>query len=228
MKEPFALQVAVVVLLLLAGIVCIPLPGGGMLFHRLTGRATESPSTPVPSVPTTIAAVPIAVVPVSPPPAHVSSTRFQEELAFTEDTASSTEAWTRGMVGGRTSWRDNKSGMIWGPRLDMTLTDFSDTALKAAQERCRTEEPQGSWALPTAAEFDIAKVNGLLKTDDGARHRWISYIDVNGLILPAGRGYIPVAEEKEFSVRCVGRSPAAPAEGYSQTTNEITLKAMAE
>lgn len=229
MKQPFALQVAVVALLLLAGIACIPLPEGGMLFHRLTGCVPESRSMPVLSAPPAVETMPAAIVPAPPlPPASVSSARFVAELPFKGEADTSGSGWTPGTVDGKAAWRDNASGMIWGPRLDVSLQEFSETSLKTARERCASEYPQGSWALPTAAEFDIAKVNGLLKADDNARHRWITYMDLNGLTLPAGRGYIAVSVEKDFSVRCVGRSASAPAEGYGQTTAEITMKAMAE
>lgn len=234
MKSSFGLQVGVVCLIVLVGALCFPLPDGRLLIERLAGIAPDT-HTPVsrgtvPDKTAPLVSMPAFVAPPPPrPPAPVVSKRFAAPLPFVEDGSRSTDAWSYGTVEGREAVRDNRSWMIWGPRLDLRLASFDGDGLKTASDTCAKEPPAGSWSLPTAAEFDLAKVNGILQADKNARHRWIAVMVMPPDIrLPAGRGYVPAAEEKEFSVRCIGRSADAPAEGYPEVDNEITLKAMAE
>lgn len=228
-KEPFALQVAIVLLLLVAGVLCIPLPDGGLLFHHLTGHAPE-PDNVVTARATPVPPPVYNVTQSTAPPPHTSSARFRDELPFTEAAGGTTDGWTKGAVNGKPAWRDDKSGMIWGSRLDMSLSSFSSADLNKAKRACAAEAPRGSWSVPTAAEFDLAKVNGILEVevDADAKHRWLSTMDMPNLTLPALRGYVAVSGEKTISVRCIGRSPSAPVNGYKQVGNDITLKAYAQ
>ena len=227
MKDRFALQVAVVVILLVAGVLCIPVPEGGILLNRLTGHPPAREETAaIRATPEPVATY--DVKDRTPPPPHTSSARFKDALSFSESDAAPGQAWTKGTVNGKTAWRDNKNGMIWGPKLDVALTSFSNADLEKAKDACAAEEPRGSWAVPTAAEFDLAKVNGILNADADARHRWLAAMELPNMTMPAVRGYVPVAQEKQISVRCIGRSAAAPIDGYKQADNETTLKAMSQ
>lgn len=233
MKAPFWLQVTVVCLILVIGLLCLPVPEGGLMFQRLTGMKPGSGDAPVSRVRTVAQSEtppPTPAVMPQPEAPEGASDRFSQSLAFDEDESRSTDAWSAGTAGGKQAWRDNKSGMIWGPKLAMTLASFSETDMQRAMDACAEEYPEGAWALPSGAEFDIAKVGGILKADKDARHRWISFIVIPGMkqMLPAGRGYISVAKEKEFSVRCIARGKNAPANGYLATDNETTIKALAE
>jgi hypothetical protein len=232
MKSSFGLQVAVVCLILVIGALCFPMPDGRLLVQTLAGVTAEDKFTPAPrgTVPdksSPLVAMPAFVAPPPPrPPAPIASKRFRAPLPFVEEATRSTDAWSHGTVEGKNALRDNRSWMIWGPKLALSLPGFTAEDLKKAQEACRAEAPAGAWSLPTAAEFDLAKVNGILNADTDAKHRWIAQMVLPpDLLLPAGRGY---AREEDFSVRCIGRSADAPAEGYPEVSNEITLKAMAE
>lgn len=236
MKAPFWLQVAVVCLILVIGALCLPVPEGGLLVHRLSGLKPREPDV------RTVMPLETDYVPPSTPfdpsltpaprtPEDDALVRFSQTLDFEEDASRSTDAWSAGTAGGREAWRDNKSGMIWGPRLDLTLSSFSEENMNHAIDACAQEYPEGAWLLPSGAEFDIAKVNGILKADKDARHRWITFITIPPDIhhvMPAGRGYVPVSKEKHFSVRCIARGENAPANGYLTTDTETTIKALAE
>lgn len=240
MKAPFWLQVAVVCLILVIGTLCLPVPEGGLLVQRFTGQKPTGDYMPVSRVrtaqdaeaptPTTVADADARA------PAYVTIIhteeldRFASPLEFIIDESRSTDAWSAGTAGGKEAWRDNKSGMIWGPKLGLTLSSFSEEDMNRAIDACAKEHPEGAWLLPSGAEFDIAKVNGILKVDKDARHRWITFIVIPGMdhVMPAGRGYVPVSKEKHFSVRCIARGENAPANGYLAADNEITLKALAE
>ncbi len=226
MKASFKAQVAAVCGILAVGALCFPMPDGGLLVNRLFGK----PAQEVTVSETRIAPlIPYHAPQITPAPATPSITlRFHVVPEVVIDQSLSTENWTAGTVEGKTVWQDNQSGMIWGPRLGLSLSSFTNDDLKKAKEACAAETPADVWALPTAAEFDIAKVNGILKMDSDARHRWIGYQEFSGMELPSGRGYVAVSAEKDFSVRCVARSAKAPENGYAEAGNEVTLKAMAE
>lgn len=229
MKAPFWLQAAAVGLLLLIGALCLPLPEGGIVLDRILGQPPAGSFTtlkPRPAV--TQSPLPS---PAPPPPALAATgpaDRFAATLDFAEDESRSTDAWSAGLAAGKPAWRDNRSGMIWGPRLDLAPLPYDNEGLQKAMDACAAEEPKGSWALPSAAEFDIAKVNGLLKMDKDAQHRWLAFTVIAGAQMPAGRGYVPVSEEKHFSARCIARSGKAPLGGYLAADSETTLKAMGE
>lgn len=232
MKSPFWLQVTVVCLILVIGLLCLPMPEGGLLFQRFTGmkpRSDDAPVMRVRTAPQSETPPPRAVMP-QPETPEGASDRFSQSLDFDEDKSRSTDAWSAGTAGGKQAWRDNKSGMIWGPKLDLAFSSFSEEDMKRAIDACAKQTPEGAWALPSGAEFDIARVNGILKTDKGAGRRWISFIVIPGMeqAMPAARGYAPVSKERHFSVRCIARGKTAPANGYLTTDNETALKALAE
>jgi hypothetical protein len=117
--------------------------------------------------------------------------------------------------------------MAWGPKLDLQLSGMTNYDLELAKSACQKETPLGSWSLPTAAEFDMAKVNGILRDTTGARHRWLTWQEVSpGIVIPSVRGYAPASAGEGYSVRCIGRTLGAPMDGYLTTDNETTLKAM--
>lgn len=225
MKDRFALQVAVVVILLVAGLLCIPVPEGGTLLNRLTGHPPAREETA--AIRATPEPVPTYDIRnTTPPPPHTPSARFKDALPFRPGAAAPGDAWTRGTVNGKTAWRDNKNGMIWGPKLKVTLASFTNADLEKAQDACAAEEPKGSWAVPTAAEFDLAKVNGILDAGADTGHRWLAAMELPSMTMGAVRGYVPLGQEIKISLRCIGRSSEAPIDGYKQTDMETTLKAM--
>jgi hypothetical protein len=243
-KAPFWAQVTAVVLIVVVGLLCLPTEDG-LLITRLTGTTPQRDRVP-PSSPSVVpvTAVPVeAVAPAStyaPVPAPVATpspssfpSRFSQALdlfpQYDDPLAPPQPAWVEAQKDGRTIWVDTASLMAWGPRLDAELTGMTKDDLDLARSFCDKEKPEGAWALPTAAEFDIAKVNGMLTFDKGARHKWLTWQEVPpALVIPSVRGYVPASAGENYSVRCIARTQHAPDNGYLQAGNEITLKALAE
>jgi len=225
-----------VVLILVICVLCFPMPGGGLLITRLSGTEYVPERAPAEAMPVEAMPVeaPVIAVAPSPPPVVVEAApRFTQGLdlfpEYDDPLAAPQPPWVEVARDGKTIWIDNASKMAWGPRLDVELSGMSQEDLDLARSFCEKEKPVGAWALPTAAEFDIAKVNGILKADSGAKHKWITWQQVPpALVIPSGRGYMPASPNEGFSVRCIARTLGAPENGYLQTDNETTLKAMSE
>lgn len=217
MAAPFKAQVAVVAGILVMTVLLL-------VYFTLPERKDDT-SSRIRVGGVTVVSAPGAQVRTAPTVAVVTS-RFLQPVEITPDAAQGVENWTAGTLEGKPVWLDNQSGMVWGPKLAMNVAGFTNTDLDQAKAACAAETPPDTWALPTAAEFDIAKVNGLLKADSDARHAWISYQTVSGLEIPSGRIYNGNQPERRYAVRCVARTDKAPVDGYPETTNEITLQAM--
>ncbi|MEZ0261598.1 MAG: hypothetical protein ACAH80_11355 [Alphaproteobacteria bacterium] len=244
-KGSFGAQVAAVVLILMICVLCFPVPGGGLLITRLTG--TDYVPEPAP-VATRVADAPVEapVIAASPPAvetAQSESSRFRqaldiypshEALTIPADpldplSSPSRRDWVEVSFEGRKVWVDAGSAMAWGPKLDVELSGMGQEDLDLAKSLCEKETPVGAWALPTAQEFDLSKVNGILKVDSGAKHKWLTWQKMPpDFVIPSARGYVPSSAGENFSVRCIARTPQAPPDGYMVTDNEISLKAMAE
>jgi hypothetical protein len=117
---------------------------------------------------------------------------------------------------------DRESGMIWGEALPLVLPDYSDASWKRATAACAAQPPAGAWALPSMAEFLKAKNRG---ADLGSR-RWYATVFVPDMELSLMGVFGAGTASAAFGVRCVARSPAAPAEGYPFSTNEDVLSAL--
>lgn len=227
-KAPFWAQVAAVVLVVAVGLLCLPMGEDGLLINKLTGTKPEASTVPVARAPAIVTATPVALAqPVEIMTSQTASAgaRFSQAVVIM---AKEGENWTEGTIGNLPVWLDAQSGMVWGPRLMMPVAGMSADDVKLAKKSCAAEKPEGAWALPTAAEFDIAKVNGILKADSGAKHRWITWQQDSGIELPSVRGYTPAGQDRTFYIRCIARTPSAPENGYMEAGNEITLKALAE
>lgn len=249
-KGPFGAQVTAVVLILLICVLCFPMPGGGLLITRLTGTDYVPENKPAEAVPVVAAPVDVPVVAVPPPPSETpavtppdTSPRFaqaldiypdQEALIIPEDKSDplstpSKRDWWETKVEGKKVWVSVGSAMAWGPRLDVELSDMTKDYLALARSLCEKEKPVGAWALPTATEFDFAKVGGILKIDSDAKHKWLTWIRIPYTEdIPAVRGYGQAASGEKYSVRCIARTPLAPKDGYVMTDNAIALQAMSE
>lgn len=241
-KGPFEAQVAAFVLILIVCVLCFPMPGGGLLITRLTGTEYVPETLPLDA---TAVAVPVAAEIVDAPVVAAPPPRFSLTLDILPQTSATAVTgdpldplwrpsaptypdWVEVSYQGKSVWIDTKSGMIWGPRLDIELSGMEKADLDLARSFCEKETPVGAWAVPTAAEFDIAKVNGILKSDSGAKHKWLTWQEVSGLVIPSVRGYVPASLGESYSLRCIARTPNAPENGYLVTDNETTLKAMSE
>jgi hypothetical protein len=115
-------------------------------------------------------------------------------------------AWSQGTVGGAPAWRDNKTGVIWGPRIkDLALFSLLPRDLAAAKEACAKQNPAGSWALPLSKEFSSAKIDGLAEADKDAQGYWITFT-VSKTMGELPQGFIlgKMPGQRIFSVRCVG------------------------
>lgn len=241
-KGSFGAQVAAVVLILAICVLCFPMPGGGLLITRLSGTdyvpEGETPrAAPIVSFPP-VAMPPPVETPKSPPRFSLTLDILPQAGApevmgdpldpLWRPAAPAHPDWVEVSYQEKTVWIDTRSGMIWGPRLDVDITGMEKEDLDLARSFCEKETPVGAWAFPTAAEFDIAKVNGILKNDTGAKHKWLTWQEVSGLVIPSVRGYVPASRREKYSLRCIARTPTAPENGYLATDNETTLKAMAE
>ena len=108
-------------------------------------------------------------------------------------------------------WRDNKTGLLWGPPLKEKYT--FDKAMDITQDAFIAELGKfknRTWAIPTRDEIAVAIANGLLEVIPGMTSFWSasvvsyyrgyawSFYEDNGLVDTINRYY-------GYGVRCVGR-----------------------
>ena len=229
MKNNFILTAGFIVLLLVLGLMLLPMPhggtfGGNMIEHwryeigRMPEKRREEREN-----------ARIAGEKASRHRQELSK-RFSQTLSYRENpTQPADQNWKAVTLdNGYSGLLDVQTGMIWGGMMKQSFTTWTMAEVKSAMADCATMSPAGGWALPTAAELDLAKVHGLIEVDSNARHKWLTYIDSADLTLPAARAW--GGQSAYVSFRCVGRSESAPAHGYGaeDVDNETTLKALGE
>ncbi len=209
--------VAVLSVILVVLVALFPLPHGGSigeaLWYELTvHQAREPTGRPEQRQ--------VTELPTETSRQNGGAERFAGPLPFQQDFVEG--AWRYGSVLGRTAWLDDASGMIWGERQAVRLAGWSQTDLQAAMTWCRTVEPAGYWSLPTNAEFALAVKARMQEAINDIGGRWIaqSHLFEGGKPFPSLVGFGgnggndgPQAKRR-VSVRCVGRSEAAPEQGY--------------
>jgi hypothetical protein len=132
--------------------------------------------------------------------------RFKKVLPFSQIKPLGTAAWSVGTVKGAPAWRDNKTGLVWAPKLDgLSFVTLLEGDLAQAMNACAVQKPAGAWLLPLAQELDEAKADGLIQADPDAQHHWITYMHASGMLVPASRAWDAAVNQEIFFVRCVGR-----------------------
>ncbi|MBI3549759.1 MAG: hypothetical protein HY078_12030 [Elusimicrobia bacterium] len=139
-----------------------------------------------------------------------------------------------GQVAGRPAWLDSSTGLVWGAPLETVLPDYSEASWRTAKAACAAAAPEGTWALPSMAEYLKAKNAGLLSAveDFASRRRWYATVFVPDMRLETMGLFSTSASSNaspaggDFGVRCVARTEAAPASGYPMTSNEEVLRAL--
>lgn len=210
MKKSFLVSVIAVACLIIAG----------AAFYRFSGQGRPAPTTsPVlsengnvparPRAPTSVGWKTAEPRPRQTPPPNPNlvlpptfDERFKETLSFKE--TQSSPLWAYGKVGKFPVFRDAKTGLIWGPRLKFTTNTLDAPNVVAGMKACAELDPAGGWALPTAAEFEAARANGLLKIDRDGKHPWLTYLTGRKYIVSAARLWLPSDKKEPFAVRCVG------------------------
>lgn len=196
--------------------ILLPLPHGGFLgealWHEMTKKLSDFDRRERPSFAyRDLAASEAKLTP--------SSRRFAGTLPFDESFAG--ESWRTGSVMGSPAWLESNSGMIWGGRQDMQLTGWSQADLQTAMRGCRAVEPRGFWSLPTNAEFALGIKYQMQTVIDDIEGRWIAQSHIfegakpfPSLVGFAGNNDNASQRKLSVSVRCIGRSAAAPTRGY--------------
>jgi hypothetical protein len=238
-------QAVAAVLIVAICALTIPMPGGGLLISRLSGTEFVPERLPLDAMPVEAMPVDVPVAAVPPPAVKTPevSWRFKraldvfpsrEELIIPADPLDplgkeERRDWVEVTVEKKKVWVDTMNGLVWGPRLNVELSGMTRENLDRARSLCEKQKPVGSWVLPTATEFDHAKVNGILKVDSDAQHKWLTWIRIPYVEdIPAARGYGPAAAGEKYAVRCIARTPLAELNGYVMTDNAAGLRALAE
>ena len=108
-------------------------------------------------------------------------------------------------------WRDNKTGLLWGPPLKEKYT--FDKAMDITQDAFIAELGKfknRTWGIPTRDEIATAITNGLLEVIPGMTSFWSASVDSIyrelAWVFNEGGGYVNDSFRLVgFGVRCVGR-----------------------
>jgi hypothetical protein len=141
-----------------------------------------------------------------PPLSPVPEKRMETALDFDPGDAVANTSWTRGDAGTMDALLDGKTGLVWSAKIEnLTFVSLLEKDVRKAMGACAALKPAGAWALPTADELDSARTNGILSADPEAKLRWITYNDIGGRLVPAGRAW-GASGKRIFYARCVGRA----------------------
>ncbi|MGI9324900.1 MAG: hypothetical protein ACR2PZ_06755 [Pseudomonadales bacterium] len=131
---------------------------------------------------------------------------------------------------GTSAWLNSQTGIIWSNWTALPPSQSRPT-LAQAKAHCAKREPQGYWALATAAENALSWHAGGHELMPRSPTSWMSFTTRAdfGLELPSyhlrstSSNQQPRNAQEVFSVRCVARSDTAPEWGYTQDDVDLEL-----
>lgn len=131
---------------------------------------------------------------------------------------------------GTIAWLDSTTGLIWSKWTALPAS-ASRPSLSLAKAHCADREPQGYWALATAAENALMWHAGGHKLMPRSPTSWMSFTTQAdfGFELPSyhlrssSSNQQPRNAQETFSVRCVARSETAPEWGYTQEDVDLEI-----
>jgi len=143
--------------------------------------------------------------------------------------------WKRGKVAGLNVWVDNKSGIVWLDHQGYLVPSLNSHKARNSITYCRELEPKEYWDLPTLSEFALGTEHNIQEVvNDIPSKEWMFQVENNSFSIDSVRLHeinFDAPPNDTVSVRCVGRTKTAPAQGYglldvSGKTREKLLKFM--
>lgn len=122
--------------------------------------------------------------------------------------------WQQVMLSpGGTAWLDGESGLLWLPLQSLPAMDDGTVLMLDEGERfCRSQPPQGYWALPSEAELALLWGHGGHRLMPGNGRGSVAILAEQGLGMVLESHYR--GGVGGFALRCVAITATAPREGY--------------